>query len=179
MTQCSYGTKTSHMKTAICCKSDRWWRKRELLCALLNMTLVIWVPAFTDEKSPKIYDLATAEKQRHFEMKVLCGWMIWPCPQWKIHFEQFVWFFFSIPFSFAPPSCRDLRETFVLCCHCYFCPNSAVKRFMAVACAHSYSFVSIETLSPGQACILELHKALPVIRNTLRYEYSCLTGILF
>lgn len=50
---------------------------------------------------------------------------------------------------------------------------------MAVACTHSYSFVSIETLSPGQACILELHKPLPVIRNTHRHGYSYLTGFLF
>ena len=50
---------------------------------------------------------------------------------------------------------------------------------MAVACTHSYSFVSIETLSPGQACIFELHKPLPVIRNTHRYGYSLLTGSLF
>lgn len=96
-------------------------------------------------------------------------------PFWAVCMVFLFYSFFLCP----PPSRRDLRETFVLCCHCYFCPNSAVKRFMAVACAHSYSFVSIETLSPGQACILELHKALPVIRNTLRYEYSCLTGILF
>lgn len=50
---------------------------------------------------------------------------------------------------------------------------------MAVACTHSYSFVSIETLSPGQACIFELHKPLPVIRNTQWYGYSHLTGFLF
>ncbi len=50
---------------------------------------------------------------------------------------------------------------------------------MAVACTHSYSFVSIETLSPGQACILELHKPLPVIRNTHRHGYFHLTGFLF
>lgn len=99
----------SHMKTAIYYKSDRWQRKRELLRALLKMTFVIRVPTFTDEKSPKIYDLATPEKQRHFEMKVLCGWMIWSCPQWKIHFEQFQCIFFFIPFSF-PPLLRSRKD---------------------------------------------------------------------
>lgn len=75
-------------------------------------------------------------------------------------------------------SCSQ-RETFVLFCHCYLWPNSAVKRFMAVTCTHSYSFVSIETLSPGQACFFELHKLLPVTQNTHRFGYSHLTGFLF
>lgn len=50
---------------------------------------------------------------------------------------------------------------------------------MAVTCTHSYSFVSIETLSPGQACVLELHKALTVIPHTIWYGYSHSTGFLF
>lgn len=50
---------------------------------------------------------------------------------------------------------------------------------MAVTYTHSYSFVSIETLSPGQACILELHKPLTVRRNTHRHGYFHLTGFLF
>lgn len=64
-------------------------------------------------------------------------------------------------------------------CHCYFWPKWAVKRFMAVTCTHSYSFVSIETLRAGQPCILELHKALPIIRHTIWCGISHLNGFLF
>ena len=82
-------------------------------------------------------------------------WMIWSCPQLKIHFERFGFFLFFFVVFFCTVVIQK-RETFVFCCHCYFWPNSAVRRFMAVACTHSYSFVSIETLSPGQACFFRV-----------------------
>lgn len=85
------------------------------------------------------------------------------------------------PFSgFFSPSTAAIEETgFCFVLSLLLWPNSALKRFMAVTYTHSYSFVSIETLSPLQACIWELHKPLTVIRNTHRGGYFHLTGSLF
>lgn len=95
--------------------------------------------------------------------------MIGICCQWKTHSHDF--------FS---PSVAAIEETgFCFVLSLLLWPNSALKRFMAVTYTHSYSFVSIETLSRLQACIWELHKPLTVIRNTHRGGYFHLTGSLF
>lgn len=91
-------------------------------------------------------------------------WMIWRCAHWKI-LSGYVRMFEG-DFCFVS-------------CHCYFWPKWAGKRFRAVTCAHSYSFVSIETPRAGQPCILELHKALPIIRHTIWCGISHLNGFLF
>lgn len=149
------------------------------------MTFVIWASASADEKSPKYMICPLHQNKGSLSQGVLCSvtakaFLV----RLRSHMEDFeaalrtenpfwaIFLFFFLLLSWS--------ETFLWCCHRYFWPTSAEeKRFMAVACTHSYSFVSIETLSPEQACVLELHKPLPVIRNTHRHGFFSYDWICF
>lgn len=140
-----------------------WWMKGDEKIALRFIKTDICIMSFGLRwwDVTRIYVFPTSPKGRHF-------WAVWFCvvkghisvtiklfwsgsgailricarPQWKIHSEQLgCAFFFSAV------------ERLLCCVTVTFDQTKQRKSFMAVTCTHFYSFVSIETLSSGQACV--------------------------
>lgn len=140
-----------------------WWMKGDEKIALRFIKNDICIMSFGLRwwDVTRIYVFPTSPKGRHFWAVWFCVvkghisvtiklfWSgsgailrIWACPQWKIHSEQLgCAFFFSAV------------ERLLCCVTVTFDQTKQRKNFMAVTCTHFYSFVSIETLSSGQACV--------------------------
>ena len=100
-----------------------WWMTEEEAAALcfINDDVSNRGSGLHRWEATKMCDLAAAPKQRLFQTRFV--WM----DDLTLNEKSFR---SSLNYAFFPLFFLLLwykKETFVLCCHCYFCPNSAVK----------------------------------------------------
>lgn len=118
-----------------------------------------------------------------FSVTVICAVLCYKKPRFRVSKAMFwshsgaTWMFLACSWAFFS-LLWSKKQSMVSYCYCYF-DHTIQWKGLWLSYTHFYSFVSIETLSPGQACFLVLHKPLTVIRNTHRHGYFRSAGFLF